>query len=79
VIRAAATALSDLLLLRDLQHVPPPASSLVPARLVASVTTVVHFSAKSFVPPPKLDSAVMTIPIQPRKPAPGIVFNEWNA
>jgi 18S rRNA (adenine1779-N6/adenine1780-N6)-dimethyltransferase len=46
------------------------------AQLFANVRMVMSVSRKNFVPPPKVDSAVITI--QPREHQPDINFAEWD-
>lgn len=45
-------------------------------QLYASVKKVMDVSKKNFVPPPKVDSVVISI--QPRESQPNIDFNEWD-
>ncbi|EAY03246.1 dimethyladenosine transferase family protein [Trichomonas vaginalis G3] len=45
-------------------------------QLYASVKLVMNVSRKNFVPPPKVDSIVVSI--QPREVQPDIDFNEWD-
>ena len=48
----------------------------VNTQLFATVRMVMNVSRKNFVPPPKVDSCVISI--QPREEQPDIDFNEWD-
>ena len=48
----------------------------VNTQLFATVRMVMNVSRKNFVPPPKVDSCVISI--QPREDQPDIDFNEWD-